>query len=103
MTLPPELRQANQHRLDEFARLMRKQDVEEASNAAAGPSGAADEDADAVTAALEVVAETTAAAPSAADENADAATAALDVAAETTAAAPSAADENADAATAALD
>eukprot|EP00965_Chrysotila_dentata_P069239 2288193-Pleurochrysis_carterae.AAC.1 len=78
MILPPELRQANQHRLDEFARLMREQDAEEASNAAAGSSGAADENTDAATAALDVAADITAAAPGAADENADAATAALD-------------------------
>eukprot|EP00965_Chrysotila_dentata_P158668 5240979-Pleurochrysis_carterae.AAC.1 len=78
MTLPPELRQANQRRLDEFARLMRELDVEKASNAAAGSSGVADENADAATAALDAAVEAIAAAPSAVDENADATTAALD-------------------------
>eukprot|EP00965_Chrysotila_dentata_P247323 6207684-Pleurochrysis_carterae.AAC.1 len=101
--LPPELRPANQHRLDEIARLIREQDAEEASHAAAGSTGAADENADAATDALNVAAEATAAAPGAAEEYAEAATAALDVAAEATAAAPGAADENADAVTAALD
>eukprot|EP00965_Chrysotila_dentata_P060920 2019188-Pleurochrysis_carterae.AAC.2 len=39
VVLPPEFRPANQRRLDEIARLMRVNDVEDAGNAAAGPSG----------------------------------------------------------------
>eukprot|EP00965_Chrysotila_dentata_P093776 3099628-Pleurochrysis_carterae.AAC.1 len=103
MILPPELRPANQRRLDEFERLYRELKAEEASNAAAEPSGAADEDADAASAARDVAAEITTTAPSAAEGGADAATAALDVAAEISTAAPMATDENADATTTALD
>eukprot|EP00965_Chrysotila_dentata_P024754 820763-Pleurochrysis_carterae.AAC.1 len=49
-TLPPEFRQANQRRLDELERIYRELEAAEARNAAAGPSGIADEDADAATA-----------------------------------------------------
>eukprot|EP00965_Chrysotila_dentata_P181776 6000767-Pleurochrysis_carterae.AAC.1 len=83
-TLPPEFRPANQRRLDEFERLYRQLEAEEASNAAAGPSGAVDEDADAVTAAADTAAERAVTAPGAVDESVGAATAALGVAVETT-------------------
>eukprot|EP00965_Chrysotila_dentata_P182818 6037140-Pleurochrysis_carterae.AAC.1 len=69
--LPPELRPANQRRLDEFERLYRELEAEEARNAAAGSSGAADEGAEVASAARDVAAEITAIAPGAAEENAD--------------------------------
>eukprot|EP00965_Chrysotila_dentata_P042274 1402195-Pleurochrysis_carterae.AAC.1 len=83
-TLPLEFRPANQRRLDEFERLYRELEAEEASSAAAGPSGTADEDVEAVTNAPDAAAEIAVAALGAADESAGAATAALDVAVETT-------------------
>eukprot|EP00965_Chrysotila_dentata_P077258 2550821-Pleurochrysis_carterae.AAC.2 len=88
MILPPELRPANQRRLDELEKIFCEQVAERASNAAAGSSGAANEDADAATTALDVAAATTAAAPGTADENADEPTRAQDTQTTDTAATP---------------
>eukprot|EP00965_Chrysotila_dentata_P040053 1330366-Pleurochrysis_carterae.AAC.1 len=51
--LPPKLLPANQRRLDEFEKIYRELEAQEARDAAAGSSDAADRNADAATAALD--------------------------------------------------
>eukprot|EP00965_Chrysotila_dentata_P073079 2415286-Pleurochrysis_carterae.AAC.1 len=55
--LPPELRPANQRRLDEFEKICSELEAQKARDDAAGSSDAADGNADAATAALDVAAE----------------------------------------------
>eukprot|EP00965_Chrysotila_dentata_P094637 3129570-Pleurochrysis_carterae.AAC.1 len=102
-TLPPELRLANQRRLDEFERICREPETQRACDAAVGSSDAVDENADATIAVPDTAVEAPVATPGAADENAGTPTATLGTALETTVAAPGAAEGNAGAANTALD